>query len=70
MGNNLAMGQKHLLCSFYELGLVGGITVGKTSGPAQILSWELEVSSQLAFWCLRPLLGGFGKDGVSRPMAL
>lgn len=31
------MEQKHLLCSFYELGLVGGITIGKTPGPAQIL---------------------------------
>lgn len=37
LGNDLAMGQKHFLCSFYEPRPVGRITVGKTSGSAQIL---------------------------------
>lgn len=65
------MEQKHLLCSFYEPGLAGGITFGKTSDPAQILPLEAGHLQPVGILVLKATFGwGFGKDGVSRPMTL
>lgn len=51
----------------FEPGPIGGSQLAKPQALLKSFPWGLEVSSQLARRCLRPLWWGIVKDGVFRP---